>query len=159
MSDKISVLLVEDEAVFRQNYSDSFSRNNIRCIEAKSIADAKRILEGEFIPEVLIVDWHVALVTWSKDIEMFPSGPVSSIEFVKSVLDRTQGRCRTIITSAVDRPLSNTDWGGAWGYFYKGGDWDILLSYIKKGFLEENEIGKPTMDLASEFARRGKEIR
>ncbi len=149
MSDKISVLVVEDESFFREEIEYRLSDENILRAYTTSVSQAMGAMEAGFIPDVAIVDLHIPILSGADDKIYHMDG----YELSREIVEKSEGRTRVIVTSMVNLKNIEAEPSKAWGYFGKTGNWDLLKDAVKMGKLKDNEVGKVIVDIQSEFGK------
>lgn len=148
MSDKISVLVVEDNETMVGAMMYHFDKD-FNCVFASNVSDARLYINTGFVPEVALVDWRLKPEDSPKNIERETHGKSESFDLIKFIQEDTKGRCRVILTSSIfpDRAKRVFDVSEAWGYFTKGSDLRSLKKVFDLGFLKDGEIGQPMIFL------------
>ncbi len=160
MSDKVSMLLVDDEPLIRKSGKWLIENKGFRCIIAGNEAEAVKKIENGFIPEVALIDFLIPVGNITRErYEGELHGLTGGLRLAKFIQQETNGRCRTILVTGLMDYRIHAQEGGVWGYCSKPvEDWDLLIEILGKGFLESSEMGKPTIDVDIEIRKlQGKE--
>jgi CheY-like chemotaxis protein len=155
MTDKITSLIVEDESIALQTLKEMLQRQGFRCATADTEAKAKQIIERGFYPETALVDYLIpeGHIAESLDSESF--GLTRGLRLARYIQKVTEGRCRIVLMTGLwdfrEKALETEVWGYCSKPIFKV---DKLIEMLKKGYLKEDEIGKPTINLDIEFNSR-----
>jgi DNA-binding NtrC family response regulator len=151
MQDKVSVLLVEDEDLIRQDIAFNLQEQGLKCVSAASLTEAKKIIDDGFEPECAIVDLTIPEVSID-EVKGRDFSVNNSYVLINYLKEKSDKRCRIILTTSPLNARILADRFGTWGYYHKDldDDWNFLGKVLQQGYLSDKELTEPTRNLRSE---------
>lgn len=147
MSDKISVLVVENELDSKVMIESVLVQElNLNYVFVENIVQAIDIIKAGYIPQVAIVDLKIP-----KDGSIWEPGSEDGYDLAREIIKLEGGRTRVVITSDLKLNSFEVQPTHAWGYFWKMNDWEVLARVALMGPLKDSEVGNTTIDLQSDF--------
>ena len=149
-SEKIQVMIIEDDAVYRDSIQSFFSENNdIICDHAyESCEDAIKILEKGYAPEIILLDIQLPGISGIEGIKKFKTFTPATHIIMLTVFDD-------------DDKIFNAICEGADGYLLKSSISENISEYIKNamrgGAAMTPWIAAKVLKMFSEFSESKKE--
>ena len=156
MTEKIKLLLAEDELVDADIYTEKFNMKGFICRTATNVFAAVKTVEDGFSPEVAIID---ALLPegGTRMIETESYGLAGGLLVCNWLVKNYSSRCRTIMWCGLGGFRWQAQRAGAWAYVVKPTHLEYipeLWEAINRGALLPSEMGKPTR----KFSRKDEKL-
>jgi DNA-binding NarL/FixJ family response regulator len=155
MSDKISVLIVDDEMGVRVGFEQIFKEFSCKILESERKA-VDLLLDG-YVPDVAIIDLLIPYGGKYPELDQKSYHMTAGARLSKYIVEKTEGRCRTILLTDMNRYRDHASESKVWGYIDKGHKYHmgILFEVAKWGPLKDWEIGQPTINIRASLEHEG----
>lgn len=156
MSDKIKMLIVDNEPLLCKGIQLFFQRRGFDCHIANSEKEVSHLINYGYLPEVALIDLHLNASFDFVDNQSF--GSTEGFRLAEIIQEATDHRCRLVVMSAyeiTDLRESITS-SGVWGYIGKPirQGHQKLAELLQQGLLSPEEMHQPVIDLDNLFSKK-----
>jgi CheY-like chemotaxis protein len=156
MSDKISVLGVNDDQTVRNGLTAFLNLKGFSLKFATNEREAVDLLNDGYRPDTAFIDVAIDMGGKYSHLDNLSYGLAPGVRLARYLNSIDKG-CRIIMASGFREKYTQiVEFSNAWG-LYTMGDVVLLENVLKLGRLRDEEMGKPVMDIKSEFGRRSVE--